>query len=208
MRDARFATLEETLLRAGVAPRHARRAVFEMTGHFDDLVAELCDGGMSHAAAEVEALTRLNPTAMVAAASARPELHSWVRRWPLASCTVFPLGMYMAFVVGSIALLIGGVSVMDSNLGVVLSSSRELQRFASFFLACVVWGIPVLAAGTFCSIALARRTPVPWSVIGVVLVSLAGATLNADLLLPPNDRPGFQAGFGFGTDALAQPLLR
>jgi hypothetical protein len=41
-----------------------------------------------------------------------------------------------------------------------------------------------------------------------VLVSLVGATLNGGLVLPPNDRPGLQAGIGLSTDVLAQPPLR
>jgi hypothetical protein len=208
MRSARFSDVGERLLRAGVAPRHARRAVREMTDHFDDIVTELCDSGWSHADAEVEAVARLNPDALLAAAIARPELHSWVRRWPLASCTVFPLAVYMAFVVGSIALVVGGVTVFDRTLGVKLASSRELQQFAALSLTGVAWAIPVFAAGTFSSLMLARRMSVAWTVVGATLVSLIGATLNAGLLLPPNDRPGLQAGFGFGTDALAEPLFR
>jgi hypothetical protein len=208
MRSARFSDIGERLLRAGVAPRHARRAVREMTDHFDDIVTELRESGWSHEDAEVEAVARLNPDALLAAAIARPELHSWVRRWPLASCTVFPLAVYMAFVVGSIALVVGGVTVFDRTFGMKLASSRELQQFASFSLTGIAWAIPVFAAGTFTSLMLARRMSVAWTVVGAALVSLIGATLNAGLLLPPNDRPGLQAGFGFGTDALAEPLFR
>ena len=208
MRSARFASVGEQLLSAGVAPRHARRAVFELTGHFDDLVAELQDKGVARDEAETEAAARLNPDALVAAAIARPELHSWVRRRPLASCTVFPLAMYMTFVVGSIAMVVGGVTVFDQNLGVKLASSRELQQFAAFCLNGVAWAIPVFAAGMFCSVMLARRTPVAWTLIGAALVSVLGATLNAGLLLPLNDRPGLQAGFGFSTEAMSLPTLR
>jgi hypothetical protein len=208
MRSARFASVGEQLLSAGVAPRHARRAVFELTGHFDDLVAELQDKGVARDEAEAEAAARLNPDALVAAAIARPELHSWVRRWPLASCTVFPLATYMAFVVGSIALIVGGVTVFDQSLGVKLASSRELQQFAAFCLNGVRWAVPVFAAGTFCSVMLARRTPIAWTLIGATLVSMLGATLNAGLLFPLNDRPGLQAGFGFSTEAMVLPMLR
>jgi hypothetical protein len=208
MRDTRFATVGEQLLNAGVAPRHARRAVFELTGHFEDLVAELQSTGVVREDAEAEATARLNPDALIAAAIARPELHSWVRRWPLASCTVFPLVLYMAFVVGSIALVVGGVTVFEQDLGMKLASSRELQWFATTCLSGVAWAVPIFVAGMFCSIAQSRRTPLAWTIIGAMLVSLVGATLNAGVLLPPNDRPGLQAGFGFSTEAFVQPLLR
>jgi hypothetical protein len=208
MLSARFSDVGERLLRAGVAPRHVRRAVREMTDHFDDIVIELSKSGWSHEDAEVEAVARLNPDALLAAAIARPELHSWARRWPIASCTVFPLAVYMAFVVGSIALVVGGVTVFDHTLGMKLASSRELQQFATFSLSGITWAIPVFAAGTFSSLMLARRMSVAWTVVGATLVSLVGATMNAGLVLPPNDAPAMQAGFGFGTDVLAEPLLR
>src|SRR5687767_6729495 len=134
MRSGRFASVGEQLLSAGVAPRHARRAVFELSGHFDDLVDELQSKGVARGEAEAEAVARLNPEALVAAAIARAELHSWVRRWPLASCTVFPLAMYMAFVIGSIGLVVSAVRVSDQHLGVKLASSHELQQFAAFCL--------------------------------------------------------------------------
>src|SRR5689334_9660143 len=103
MRSARFTQIRERLLHAGIAPRHARRAEMELTDHFADLVAELQDKGVTRDVAESEATARLNPDALVAAAIARPELHSWVHRWPLSSCIALPLGMYLAYVVSSIA---------------------------------------------------------------------------------------------------------
>lgn len=208
MRSTRFAALGEQLLDAGIAPGHARRAVVELTDHFDDLVAELESQGLVRDDAEAQATARLNPEALVAAAIARLDLHSWARRWPLVGCIVFPLGLYGAYVVGSIALMVGGVTIFNHNVGVTLASSPQLQRFAAMYMSGIAWAAPVLAAGTYCSIAQARRAPLGWILIGAVLVSLVGATLNAGLVLPPTGRPGLQAGVGFSTDALAQPLLR
>src|SRR5690606_18196516 len=169
---------------------------------------ELQDKGVAREEAEAEAAARLNPDALVTAAIARRELHSWVRRWPLASCIVAPLAMYMGLVVGVIALVVGGVTVFDQNLGVKLANSRELQQSAVFCLNGVAWVIPVFAAGAFCSFMLARRSPVTWTLIGAALVSVLGATLNAGLLLLLNEGPGFQAGFGFSTEAMSMPTLR
>lgn len=208
MRSSRFAAVGERLLEAGIAPRHARRAVTELTDHFDDLVAELESQGYARNDAEAEAGARLNTDALIAAAGARPELRSRLRRWPLASCTVLPLSLYAAYVFGSIMVLVGGITALDRCLSITLSSSLELARFAAIYMSGIAWAVPIFAAGTFCSIAQARRMPFGWTVLGAVLVSLVGATLNAELVFAPDSGPNLNAGIGFSTDALTQPLLR
>lgn len=42
----RFENVREQLLRAGVAPRHAKRYLRELNDHFDDLVREHTETGM------------------------------------------------------------------------------------------------------------------------------------------------------------------
>lgn len=208
MRSSRFAAVGERLLEAGIAPRHARRAVIELTDHFDDLVAALESQGYERNDAEAEAIARLDPDALIPAAVARPDLHSRVRRWPLASCTALPLSLYAAYVLGSIVLLVGGFTALDRGLSITLSSSPELARFAAVYMSGIAWALPILAAGTFCSIAHARRMSLGWTLLGAALVSLVGATLNAGLVVPPDRGPSLEAGMGFSTDALVQPLLR
>ncbi len=207
MRSSRFAAVGERLLEAGIAPRHARRAVTELTDHFEDLVAELESQGYARNDAEAEASARLNPDALIAAA-ARPDLHSWIRRWPAVSCTVLPISLYAGYVVGSIVLLVAGMTLLDRGLDITPSSSLELKRFAAFYMRGIPLALPIFAAGTFCSIAQARRMSLGWTLFGGVLVSLVGATLNAGLVFPPNDNPSLTAGMGFSTGALAEPLLR
>ena len=58
MHEARFAGIAEQLLRAGVAPRHVRRTVFELSGHFADLLDELRTRGVTGSEAEAEASER------------------------------------------------------------------------------------------------------------------------------------------------------
>src|SRR5688572_24078689 len=41
MHEARFSDIAEQLLRGGVAPRHVRRTLFELSVHFEDLLEEL-----------------------------------------------------------------------------------------------------------------------------------------------------------------------
>jgi hypothetical protein len=58
----RFHELRERLLRAGVAPRHVRRYLGELTDHFADLTAEEQRAGGSLSEAQSAALARLGKT--------------------------------------------------------------------------------------------------------------------------------------------------
>lgn len=92
MSDPRFRALTERLLRAGIAPRHARRAVLELCAHHTDVVTELRAAG--HTAEESEALAaeRLGPDeAFVRDMLARPELRSFASRRPFVAFTLLPL---------------------------------------------------------------------------------------------------------------------
>ena len=57
-----FHELRERLLRDGVAPRHVRRYLGELTDHFADLTAEEQQAGRNLAEAKSAALERLGKT--------------------------------------------------------------------------------------------------------------------------------------------------
>lgn len=79
-----FRSLRNELLRSGVAPRHVRRTVLELSDHFDDLV----DAGASEQQAMKE-LGELNEIRQ--AVLARPELRSWAYRFPHIALFIYPL---------------------------------------------------------------------------------------------------------------------
>jgi hypothetical protein len=69
--------------------------------------------------------------------------------------------------------------------------------------------LPASVAITFCVAASSRRAPRTWTLAGVALVSLLGATTSAQLQLPPTvSGAALGAGLGFSTDAPGMPLLR
>jgi hypothetical protein len=73
----------------------------------------------------------------------------------------------------------------------------------------IVWLLPASVAAACCGVALTRRAPLSWPIVGVALISLLGATTNAQLTLPPLvDQPVFGAGVGFNTEAMSLPLFR
>src|SRR5437588_12841589 len=92
MNDARLEALTERLLRAGVAPRHARRAVQELRAHHADVMAELRAAGIPPAQSEALAAERVGPDeAFVRDMLARPELRSWAYRRPFLALHVMQL---------------------------------------------------------------------------------------------------------------------
>jgi hypothetical protein len=209
MHEHRFADVAEQLLRGGMAPSHVRRTVFELSAHFEDLLAEVRAQGLSENDAAAEASARLGADAMVARFLARPELRSWARRRPVIAFALLPVAAYIALFVVGLALLVGGTELAEQQLGVSLARSGGLQSFAVAGLRAIVWLLPAGVAAGCCAIALTRRAPSLWPIVGVVLVSLLGAMTNAQLTLPPLvGRPEFGAGVGFSTEALSLPLLR
>src|ERR1700744_5376156 len=79
----RFDTLRETLLAGGIAPRHVRRYLAELSEHLDDLTAEQRALGYDETDATLRAHARLgNDAELGQAMLTRKEFHSWAARLP------------------------------------------------------------------------------------------------------------------------------
>jgi len=84
--------LRKELIRSGIAPRHVRRTMDELSDHYEDLVDEALDGGASRIEAHALASRKLGEIATIGAAvRARPELRSWAYRFPRIASVVYPL---------------------------------------------------------------------------------------------------------------------
>lgn len=89
-----FYELRERLLRAGVAPRHVRRYLAELTDHLADLRAEEERAGRSRADAEAAALVRLGSMEDLARAMiGKRQLQSWSARAPWAMFGLAPVSL-------------------------------------------------------------------------------------------------------------------
>src|SRR3569833_1513413 len=78
-----FDAVAETLLKGGVAPRHARRYVRELDEHLDDLTAQQRASGYDGEDAASRARARLGNDAELAQAMLeRPGMKSWPARLP------------------------------------------------------------------------------------------------------------------------------
>src|SRR5664280_648121 len=80
-----FDELRERLLVAGIAPRHVRRYLSELSDHFEDLTAEAEREGRSEQDAESVAISRLGNTDQLAEAMlGQRQFKSWCARVPWA----------------------------------------------------------------------------------------------------------------------------
>jgi len=87
-----LAELQKDLLRAGIAPRHVRRTVGELTDHFEDLIDHALIDGVDLDTAQLRALDDLGDLGDVARAMRlQPELRSWAFRFPRVAAVVYPL---------------------------------------------------------------------------------------------------------------------
>lgn len=77
MRRPDLSGLQSELLRSGVAPRHVRRTIDELSDHYDDLVEQGLGDGKDNQRARSGALAQLGDFEHIAAAvRAQPELRS------------------------------------------------------------------------------------------------------------------------------------
>ena len=97
MRNPDFDVLRDDLLQAGIAPTHARRVCRELMEHYNDLVGEFLQEGMSRDEAVARAAKALGRTEdLLAAMSERRELKTWAYRYPRAAVVFYPLACLVA----------------------------------------------------------------------------------------------------------------
>jgi len=180
-----FDRLAERLLRAGIAPRHVRRYTRELNDHFDDLVREEITGGASRALAETRALSRLGSEDTLAAAMLeRPELRSFMARFPWAVFGVGPIALLVLSFVGGLYLEFWLVNhsgwLFRGLLGMTPGpvAARLATRIYTVYNTLIVYGGPLLFAWLFTWMGTRQRMPQAWIITGVALVCVMGGFQN------------------------------
>ena len=200
----------ERLIRGGIAPGRARRALREFAEHRSDIVQERLSLGDSAADSALAADRRLGTAAvLVDNMLARPDLKSWSRRRPWLAFALAPVGVFCALFVALSLAVLAAVNLYKATLGDLHAAPSVLQGISTGIGHAATWGIPLAVSGAFVLAAIRRRESSLWPIAGVLFICMIGGCTNFDLLLPSvSMSPGLTVGIGFSTEAPAPPLSR
>ena len=181
MPKPRFDRLCERLLTAGIAPRHVRRYVRELFDHFDDLVREETAGGAARELAETRALSRLGSEEDLAQAMlSRPELRSFMSRFPWAVFGVAPLVIPLLIAVAALYFEIwfgyhgGGIFSYLTGQSPGPVTAKWATRVFLVYNTLAVYVAPLLFAWSFYRLGTQQRMRPAWIVTGVALICVLG----------------------------------
>jgi hypothetical protein len=178
-----FPELRERLLRAGIAPRHVRRYLSELSDHLADLTAEEQRLGLSPSAARTAALHRLGTTDTLAEAMlAQPRLQSLSARAPWAVFTLSPLLLLAALWLLSLCLLRLGWHLFMPQASTPFGNAYGPHtlfdpRNIYFQLDRALYlGAPILAGWCMTLTAARQRLKALWPIVSLALLALLAAT--------------------------------
>jgi hypothetical protein len=174
-----FASLRERLLRAGIAPRHVRRYLRELTDHLADLTAEQRAAGYDEENAAIRARALLGDDAELAVAmEEQPGFRSLASRFPWLMFGVMPpLTLLLGYLLSALSMVIlalaGGV-IVPHHMGQLppvpdwFTSAGMGWTFVSNFL------IGPALASLLAWMALRQRLSTFWPILSVLLFVALG----------------------------------
>ncbi len=169
--------LRERLLRAGVAPRHVRRYLSELSDHLTDLRAEEELAGRSRVEADAAALARLGGIDGLAKAMIeRREFQSWSARAPWAVFGFGPLCLLAgAWFIALFVLWTGWqIFLPETSMPFV----RLTNEWAMLYFGAGRWlyfGAPIFIGWLMGMVSARQRMNALWPAMGVVAISLLSA---------------------------------
>jgi hypothetical protein len=177
-----FPQLRERLLRAGIAPRHVRRYLSELTDHLADLTTEEQSRGLSPTDSRTAALARLGSLDTLAdAMTAQPNLHSLAARAPWAVFSLTPIALLAGVWFLALCLLrlgwrffLPGADTPFDTLGPhafldPLNIYFQLDR-------ALYLGAPILAGWCMLLVAARQRLDVLWPIVSLAILAALAAT--------------------------------
>lgn len=172
MAESLFSNLAHRLLKGGVAPKHVRRTISELSDHFADIKAEALLRGLSETEATQEATKRIgSQEAIVADILAKPELKSWAARWPWAVFTLGPVLLGISFLVAVLLLFVSITKWWRVLLPDLVVTEASLAAMRVSFQALEYLWAP-LAAGLMCLYASRRLVDLKWQVLGASVAAI------------------------------------
>lgn len=206
MPESNFGALGERLLRAGIAPVHARRLVAELEAHYALLVEEELARGESLAAARSAARIHLGSDDDIAAkAREQAVLMSWGARWPLVVCGLAPTLASLA----ASAALVAALAIafhLSGPRGDPGLWARNATRLIGW---SVMYALPLVWAWVLMRYSITRRLGWRWPAIGLLGTAASGALTNFSVTWPgPGVHGGLSAGVGWISDGVASFAIR
>ncbi|HUD54234.1 MAG TPA: hypothetical protein VMR02_03330 [Terracidiphilus sp.] len=172
-----FDELRERLLRAGVAPRHVRRYLRELSEHLADLRAEEERAGKSTSEAGAAALTRLGGVdALANAMIGKRQLQAWSARAPWAMFSAGPLACLAGAYLIACCILWTGWQMFLPGTKTPFVPVDGLAVFYFGVGRMIYWGAPVLVGWGIGVTAARQRLNATWPLVGLVLIALVGCT--------------------------------
>lgn len=201
-----FHDLRERLLRAGIAPRHVRRYLAELSDHFADLLVEEQRAGLSHTEAASAALARLGGIdELTVAMIAQPRLRSWSARAPWA---VFGIGAIFALVLTWLVaffVLWTGWRIFLPGVDTPFGASHVSWMGNIYFQfgRMIYFSAPIIIGWCIAAQAARQRLRVTWPIAGLVMIAFAAGTAQVQA-----SRSAIAGGLGHiqVTFALGQPV--
>jgi hypothetical protein len=172
-----FHELREQLLHAGVAPRHVRRYLGELTDHLADLRAEEVHSGRNAGDAESEAFTRLgNMDDLAKAMIEQRQFQSWTTRAPWAMFGLAPVLVLAAAWGVALFILWSGWNIFLPGADTPFGGHRE-GGFANIYFQfgkAIYFFAPILVGWGIGVVAVRQRLKAIWPAVGLMLVALIG----------------------------------
>jgi hypothetical protein len=170
-----FHQLRERLLQAGVAPRHVRRYVNELTDHLADLRTEEERSGRIPADAESAALHRLGDIDELARAiMERRDVQAWSVRVPWAAFGLAPIALLAAAYFIALLILWSGWKLFLPGTD---SPFVRVDGFSMFYFGVgrlIYYGAPILIGWGIGLVAARQRMDPLWPTIGWALMAWIG----------------------------------
>jgi len=173
-----FAQLREQLLRGGIAPRHVKRYLRELSEHLADLTEAQAAAGFDAEDAAARARAALGPDAELADAMLKQrDFRSLSARFPwLVFGVMPPLTVIVAFFLLLPVMIIlgrlGGAIGHDNKLILPVPAWFDGTMTAIVFLANLLLGTAL--AFLLARIAARQRMKLVWPLLGMVLILILG----------------------------------
>lgn len=194
----RFEALTETLLKAGIAPRHVRRYVRELEDHLDDLIALQRQRGYDGEDAFARARALLGPDEELARAmTASGRFRSLSARAPwLVFGVLPPVAVAAGLCAFGFALILAAIPFRPAPHG---PFPEWCAAVAAYYCESANLGIGPLAAVAMVLVAMRQRLSRRWLGLGVGLTAFFSALSTLAIVMPAGSHAG-QMSVGMGTN--------